>query len=162
MHICIIAHSIRWFHTTKNASLPESNASASQFLIAIQNAGINGLNHVINAAILTSACSVGNAFLFSGSRIFYGLAPSGQASRLFGRTNKRVVPSSAVLLIRLPDLLAYLIVSDTSAQVFDWFANISTISGYVAWIVVLITYIRFRKALTYQHILDTLPTRTPL
>ncbi|KAK5941647.1 hypothetical protein PMZ80_005596 [Knufia obscura] len=140
---------------------PESNASASPFVIAIQNAGIDGLNHVINAAILTSAWSAGNAFLFSGSRILYGLALSGQAPRLFGRTNKRGVPYAAVLLTWLPGLLAYLTVSDTSAQVFDWFVNISTISGYVAWIVVLVTYIRFRKALVYQGLLDTLPYKTP-
>lgn len=140
---------------------PESNASASPFVIAIQNAGIEGLNHVINAAILTSAWSAGNAFLFSGSRILYGLALSGQAPRLFGRTNKRGVPYAAVLLTWLPGLLAYLTVSDTSAQVFDWFVNISTISGYVAWIVVLVTYIRFRKALVYQGLLDTLPYKTP-
>lgn len=141
---------------------PESNASASPFVIAIQNAGIDGLNHVINAAILTSAWSAGNAFLFSGSRILYGLALSGQAPRLFGRTNKRGVPYAAVLLTWLPGLLAYLTVSDTSAQVFDWFVNISTISGYIAWIVVLVTYIRFRKALVYQGLLDTLPYKTPL
>lgn len=139
---------------------PESNASASPFVIAIQNAGIEGLNHVINGAILTSAWSAGNAFLFSGSRILYGLALSGQAPRLFGRTNKRGVPFAAVIATWMPGLLAYLTLSDTAATVFDWFVNISTISGYVAWIVCLITYIRFHKAMKYQGLLDTLPYKT--
>lgn len=141
---------------------PKSNASASPFVIAIQNAGIEGLNHVINAAILTSAWSAGNAFLFSGSRILYGLALSGQAPRIFGRANTRGVPYAAVLVTWVPGLLAYLTVSDSSATVFDWFVNISTISGYVAWIVCLITYIRFHKAMSYQRLLDTLPYKTPL
>lgn len=140
---------------------PESNASASPFVIAIQNAGIGGLNHVINAAILTSAWSAGNAFLYSGSRILYGLALSGQAPRFFGRTTKRGIPWAAVLVTWLPGCLAYLTVSDTSAVVFDWFVNISTISGYVAWIVCLITYLRFRKALSHQGLLHTLPYKTP-
>ena len=51
-----------------------SNASASPFVIGIQRAGIQGLNHVVNAAVLTSAWSAGNAFLFSGSRVLYGMA----------------------------------------------------------------------------------------
>ena len=140
---------------------PESNASASPFVIAIQNAGIDGLNHVINAAILTSAWSAGNAFLFSGSRILYGLSLTGQAPRFLGRTSKRGVPYFAVLMTWAPGLLAYLTVSDTSAQVFDWFVNISTISGFVAWIVCLVTYIRFRKALAYQGLLHILPYQTP-
>ena len=45
--------------------------------------------------------------------------------------------------------------------VFDWFVNISTISGYIAWIVCLITYIRFHKALRLNNMLETLPYRTP-
>jgi len=67
-----------------------------------------------------------------------------------------------VLVTWLPGLLAYLTLSDSSARVFDWFVNISTISGFVAWIVVLITYLRFRKALAHHGLLHTLPYRTPL
>lgn len=149
-------------YTNDRLLSPESNASASPFVIAIQNAGIDGLNHVINAAILTSAWSAGNAFLFSGSRILYGLALAGQAPKFFGRTSKRGVPFFAVLATWTPGLLAYLTVSDSTAKVFDWFVNISTVSGYVAWIVCLITYLRFRQALTYHNLLHTLPYRTPL
>jgi amino acid transporter len=38
--------------------------------------------------------------------------------------------------------------------------NISTISGYIAWIVVLITYIRFRKAMELSNLLSSLPYKT--
>ncbi|KAF2013451.1 amino-acid permease inda1 [Aaosphaeria arxii CBS 175.79] len=141
---------------------PDSNASASPFVIGIQRAGISGLNHVINAAILTSAWSAGNAFLFSGSRILYGMALDGNAPKFFGRTSKKGVPWAAVLATWAIGLLAYLNASNTGAQVFTWFANISTISGLIAWIVCIITYIRFRKAMVYQNLLHTLPYRTPL
>lgn len=140
---------------------PDSNASASPFVIGIARAGIGGLNHVINAAILTSAWSAGNAFLYSGSRILYGLALNGDAPKIFGHTNKKGVPYVAVLATWVIGLLAYLNVSNTGAQVFTWFSNISTISGFIAWIVCMITYIRFRKALVYQNLLHTLPYRTP-
>ncbi|USP76943.1 uncharacterized protein yc1106_04217 [Curvularia clavata] len=138
-----------------------SNASASPFVIGIQRAGIEGLNHVVNAAVLTSAWSAGNAFLFSGSRVLYGMALNGEAPKVFGRTSKKGVPYVAVLATWAIGLLAYLNVSNTGAQVFLWFSNISTISGFIAWIVVMTTYLRFRKAMIFNNLLDTLPYRTP-
>lgn len=140
---------------------PDSNASASPFVIGIQNAGIPVLNHIINAAILTSAWSAGNAFLFSGSRIMYGMALTGQAPKIFAQTNRYGVPWTAILVTWAFGLLAYLNVSNSGAQVFTWFVNISTISGFIAWIVCLITYLRFRKAMFYHGAYDTLPFKTP-
>jgi amino acid transporter len=141
---------------------PTSNATASPFVIGIQRAGIAGLEHVINAAILTSAWSAGNAFLFSGSRVLYGMALNGEAPKFFGKTTKKGVPWAAVMATWIVGLLAYLNVSSTGAQVFTWFSNISTISGFIAWIVVMITYIRFRKAMVFNNMLSELPYRTPL
>lgn len=140
---------------------PDSNASASPFVIGIQNAGIPVLNHIINAAILTSAWSAGNAFLFSGSRIMYGMALTGQAPKIFAQTNRYGVPWTAILVTWAFGLLAYLNVSNSGAQVFTWFVNISTISGFIAWIVCLITYLRFRKAMFYHGAYDALPFKTP-
>ncbi|KAL2262484.1 hypothetical protein VTK26DRAFT_1165 [Humicola hyalothermophila] len=141
---------------------PDSNANASPWVIGIQNAGIGGLNHVINAAILTSAWSAGNAFLYSGSRVLYSMAATGQAPAIFARTTRRGVPYAAVLATWAVGLLAYLNVSQNGARVFGWFMNISTISGFIAWIVVMITYLRFRAAMRHRGLLDTLPFRTVL
>lgn len=142
--------------------LGASNASASPFVIGIQRAGIPGLNHAINGAILTSAWSAGNSFLYSGSRVLYSMSLSGQAPKFFSITNKRGVPYVAVLFTWAFGLFAYLNVSNTGATVFNWFVSISTISGFIAWIVVCITYLRFRSAFEYHGLLHTLPYRTPL
>ncbi|KAI1293130.1 amino-acid permease inda1 [Xylaria venustula] len=139
-----------------------SNASASPFVIGIQRAGIPVLNHIINAAILTSAWSAGNAFCFSGSRVLYSMALNGQAPKWFALTNRRGVPWVAVLATISIGALSFLNVSNSGAVAFQWFSNISTISGFIAWIVVLITYLRFRKAMVYHNMLDVLPYRTPL
>ncbi|KAL5345462.1 hypothetical protein ACLOAV_009835 [Pseudogymnoascus australis] len=138
------------------------NAAASPFVIGIQMAGIRGLNHVINAAVLTSAWSAGNSFLYSGSRVLYSMSLTGQAPKFFDRTSKNGVPYLAVLFTWAFSLLAYLNVSNTGITVFNWFVNISTISGFIAWIVVMITYLRFRAAFEYHGLLHTLPYRTPL
>lgn len=141
---------------------PESNASASPWVIAIQNAGIGGLNHVINFAILTSAWSAGNAFLYSGSRVLYSMALSDQAPKFFAVTTRNGVPYRAILVTWAVGLLAYLNVSNNGALVFQWFSNISTISGFIAWIVVLTTYLRFRSAMEFRGLLSSLPFKTPL
>ncbi|KAK4451360.1 amino acid permease/ SLC12A domain-containing protein [Podospora aff. communis PSN243] len=137
-----------------------SDASASPWVIGIARAGIENFDHVINAAILTSAWSAGNAFLYSGSRVLYSMAANGQAPRIFAKTSRRGVPYPAVLATWALGCLAYLNVSTSGAQVFLWFMNISTISGYIAWIIVMITYLRFRSALKFQGLLHTLPFKT--
>jgi amino acid transporter len=86
---------------------------------------------------------------------------SGDAPRFFSKTNRNGVPWTAVLATWVIGLLSFLNVSNTGAEVFTWLSNISTISGFIAWIVCMITYIRFRKALNYQNLLHTLPYRTP-
>ncbi|KAI0127238.1 proline-specific permease [Xylariales sp. AK1849] len=137
-----------------------SNASASPWVIAIQNAGIGGLNHVINFAILTSAWSAGNAFLYSGSRVLHSMSLTGQAPKFFAHTTRKGVPYVAVIATWAFGLLAYLNISNSGAVVFNWFSNISTISGFIAWIVVLITYLRFRAAMNFRGMLPNLPFKT--
>ncbi|KAL1648366.1 hypothetical protein SLS58_002119 [Diplodia intermedia] len=140
----------------------ESNASASPWVIGIQRAGIGGLNHVINVAILTSAWSAGNAFLYSGSRILYSLALNKQAPAIFTKTTKRGVPWTAVLATWSIGLLSFLTVGSNTGEVFTWFMNICTISGLIAWIVVSIAYLRFRKAMIHHKMMERLPFKTPL
>ncbi|KAK1085606.1 hypothetical protein LTR48_004379 [Friedmanniomyces endolithicus] len=84
------------------------------------------------------------------------------APRIFSRTTSHGVPYVAVLAAWLVACLAYLNVANSGAKVFIWFSNISTISGFIAWIVAMITYLRFRKAMQCKELLHTLPYRTPL
>ncbi|POR30899.1 Proline-specific permease [Tolypocladium paradoxum] len=142
--------------------LGSGNASASPFVIGIRLVGIPVLNHIINAAILTSAWSAGNSFLYSGSRVLYSMSLNGQAPKWFSVTNRRGVPYVAVLFTWAFGLLAFMNVSNSGATVFNWFCNISTISGFIAWIVVMITYLRFRRAMEHRNMLQILPYKTPL
>lgn len=139
-----------------------SNATASPWVIGISLRGIPVLNHIINAAVLTSAWSAGNAFLYSGSRILYSMALNGQAPAIFTKTGGLQSPYMAILATWAVGLLSFLSVSQTSAVVFDWFVNISTISGFIAWIICTITYLRFRKAMEFRNLLHTLPYKTNL
>ena len=112
-----------------------SDASASPFVIGIQNAGIPVLNHIINAVILTSAASAGNSFCYSASRSLYSMAVKGLAPSCFAKVNKLGVPYYCVLVSSAVGCLAYLnCSSSSSSNVFTWFSNIATISGFISWI----------------------------
>ncbi|CAL9731507.1 proline-specific permease [Monosporozyma unispora] len=134
-------------------------AGSSPFVIGIQNFGIHGLPHVINACILTSAWSAGNAFMFASTRSLLTMAKNGQAPKIMGRINRFGVPYVALALSGGLACLAFLNASSSTADVFNWFANISTIAGFIGWICACIAYIRFRKAIIFNGLLDRLPYR---
>ncbi|KAK6462810.1 proline specific permease [Scheffersomyces coipomensis] len=138
------------------------NAAASPFVIGIQNAGIPVLNHIINAAILTSAASAGNSFTYSASRALYSMARRGLAPKIFTKVNRLGVPYYCVMASIAVGCLAYLNVSSTSANVFNWFANITTISGFISWVLVAFAYLRWRKAIKYYELEDRVTYKTIL
>ncbi|KAJ5215980.1 uncharacterized protein N7498_002387 [Penicillium cinerascens] len=138
-----------------------SGAGASPFVIGIQNAGIKGLNHVINAAILLSAWSSGNSWVYAGSRTLYSLACAGNAPKVFTRCTKNGVPYPAVLVTWSIGLLAFLNLSSSGANVFYWFTNITTVGGFLSWVLVGFAYLRFRKALAFNGLLESRPFKTP-
>ncbi|KAM3122590.1 hypothetical protein CJJ07_005087 [Candidozyma auris] len=139
-----------------------SDASASPFVLGIQNAGIPVLNHIINAVVLISAASAGNSFFYAGSRTLYSLALKGLAPKVFTTVNRFGIPIYCVLITFCVGCLSYLNVSSSSAQVFTWFSNITTISGFISWIFVAFAYTRWRKAVVVQGLEDRVPYRTML
>ena len=132
-------------------------AGSSPFVIGIQNAGIKVLPHIINVCIMTSAWSAGNAYMFASSRSLLTMASHGHAPKFFSKINRFGVPYVAVGFSFLFCCLAYLNVSSSTANVFNWFSNISTISGFIGWICACVAYIRFRKAIIFNDLYDRLP-----
>lgn len=136
------------------------STSASPFVIAIKSANIPVLDSIVNAAILTSAASSGNSFLYTASRVLYSNALKGFAPPIFKKVNKYGVPYFSVAATSLFGCLAYLNSSSSSADVFTWLSNIATISGFLSWIAVAIAYVRWRKAITYNNLWDRVTYKT--
>ena len=138
-------------------------AAASPWVIAIQRAGIPGLDSVINAVILTSATSSANAFLYTGSRYLYALAQNRQAPKFLLHCSKSGVPYYCVFITCAISLITYLSCSEGSAEVFQWFQNLTTISSLFTWCVICVTYLKFYSALKAQGVdRNTLVFRSPL
>ncbi|CAH0034180.1 unnamed protein product [Clonostachys rhizophaga] len=106
-----------------------SGAGSSPFVLGIKRAGIKGLDSVIDAAILTSAWSAGNAFIFQSSRSLYSMALKGQAPKIFTKCTLRCVLASSAF-----SLLAYLNVSSKAGEVFSWFVNLVNTAVFISWI----------------------------
>ncbi|OAA59185.1 proline permease PrnB [Niveomyces insectorum RCEF 264] len=128
------------------------NANASPWVIGIQNAGIRVLPSVINAGMLASAWSAGNAYLYMASRTLYSLARAGDAPQIFTRCNRYGLPLYAVLASSLFAPLAYMNCAQQAGVVFNWFINITNTGGYTSWICCCVIYMRFRKATTVQGV----------
>ena len=134
---------------------------------------------IINAIIITSAWSSGNAgkslslsvsehmlsrrsgFL-NGSRVLYGLAREGSAPKIFTRVNRFGVPYLAVLFFGLFSALGYMTLSDSASVVFDWFQSLVSAAAFVTWDVICIVYLRFYYACKRQGIdRNELPWKGP-
>ncbi|GAA5984787.1 hypothetical protein JCM10908_003504 [Rhodotorula pacifica] len=119
------------------------DASASPWVIGIERAGIKVLPHIINGVILVAAFSAGNADLYAASRTLYGLACDGQAPRIFTKCTKNGLPLPALIMTSLIGLLAYMNCGTSSATAFNYLVNLSSVTGIINWLVILLAYLRF-------------------
>ncbi|KDQ19092.1 hypothetical protein BOTBODRAFT_103181 [Botryobasidium botryosum FD-172 SS1] len=127
-----------------------NNAAQSPYVIAMTRAGIKGLPHVVNAGVFTSAFSAGNSFLFCASRVLYGLALRGQAPSIFARCTKAGLPWISVLFCSSFAFLSFMNVNSGSANVFNWFVNLTTVGGLIAWCGINSAYLGFWRGLRAQ------------
>ncbi|KIJ21134.1 hypothetical protein PAXINDRAFT_165882 [Paxillus involutus ATCC 200175] len=127
-------------------------AAQSPYVIAMTRAGIKVLPSIINAGVMTSAFSAANSFLFSGSRVLYGLALRGQAPRFLAYCTKTGLPIPAILLSAAFAFLSLMNISSGAATVFNWFVHLSTVGGFFGWASMNLTYLYFYRGMKYQGI----------
>ncbi|GMK57578.1 hypothetical protein CspeluHIS016_0404120 [Cutaneotrichosporon spelunceum] len=123
----------------------------SPWVIALSSAGLRGWPSVANAFFLLYSFSACNTALYVGSRALHALAMRGHAPRLFALTQGgRPWVANLALTAFLP--LAYMAVSAGAATVFGWFLNITALTSFITWLIIALTYLRFRAACTAQNV----------
>ena len=122
------------------------DAKASPFVIAIENAGITGLDSVMNVVILFAVLSVGNSAVYGSSRTLAALAEQGQAPSILAYIDRQGRPLVAIGVAALVGLLAYLAASDVVEETFLWMQAISGLSSIFTWGSICLAHIRFRRA----------------
>ncbi|KAF2499510.1 amino acid permease [Lophium mytilinum] len=139
-----------------NSSTP-GNSVASPFVIAIQNAGIEGLPSVFNAVIMVAVLSVGNSSIYGSSRTLAALAEQNQAPKILAYIDRQGRPIVAIIVASIIGFLAFLAGSSKQEDAFNWMMAISGLSSVFTWMSICVSHIRFRKGWAVQgHSLDEL------
>ncbi|KAK6833796.1 lysine permease [Apiospora arundinis] len=128
-------------------NLGKTDASASPLVIAAKLAGVKVLPDIINAVLLTAVLSAANSNVYSGSRILVALTNESHAPAFIRRTNKIGTPYVAVGITSAIGLLAYMNLSESGGDVFNWLLNVTAIAGFITWSCICICHLRFMKAL---------------
>ena len=60
-----------------------------------------------------------------------GLAVAGNAPKIFARTSSKGLPYPAIFFCSMFALLAFMGINSGSGRVFQWFANMTSVAGYI-------------------------------
>jgi len=112
--------------------------------------------------LITSTFSAANTFIFSASRILYGLAVQNKAPKIFTTCTESGLPWIAVIVSWLFSFLAFMTVAASAGTVFNWFVSLSAMAGFIGWITINTTYLRYYFGLKRQGIVPRGIYRSPL
>ncbi|CAG8923322.1 unnamed protein product [Penicillium salamii] len=129
----------------------KSSASASPYIIAMENLGITGLPHLICALMLTTVFSAGNTYWYATTRGLYSLAAGGRAPQIFAKTNSRGIPIYCNVVALAFSCLSFLQLSGDAMTVLNWFISLTTANILINYVVISVTYICFFRACQAQN-----------
>ena len=138
----------------------------SPFVTTFAKVGITAAASVINFVVLTAALSGANSGIYSSSRMLYKLAHEGEAPKTFGHVSKRIVPSHAIIGITSGIFIGFMLnvlaqfLNKSLANVFVIVYSSSVLPGMVAWFVILLAELRFRRK--NPHLMENHPFKLPL
>lgn len=138
----------------------------SPFVNTFAKVGITAAASIINAVVLTAALSGANSGIYSSSRMLYKLARDGDAPKTFSHLSKRIVPSHAITGITAGILIGFVLnllaqwFSKSLSNMFVIVYSSSVLPGMVAWFVILLAELRFRRDHPQQ--LENHPFKLPL
>ncbi|KAI1433821.1 histidine permease [Xylaria sp. CBS 124048] len=127
-------------------------ANGSPYVIAMQNMGVAVLPHIVNALLLTSIFSAGNAYVYCAMRSLHGLACDGHAPAIFKKTMKNGIPVYAFAVTMIFPFLSFLQVSGSTAQAVTWLQSVTEGATMINYICISLTYIFFYRACKAQGV----------
>lgn len=135
-----------------------ANSKYSPFVIAIQNAGVQGLPSVFNAVITISVISVANSCTFASTRTLQALAMNGMAPKFLSYIDRKGRPLWCIIIQIAFGLLAFINEASIGNKFFNWLLALSGLSYFFVWGSICLSHIRFRAGWKAQgHSLQELP-----
>lgn len=118
----------------------------SPFVAAFEQMGLGVGAAIVNFVVLTAALSSCNSGMYSTGRMLRDLALNGQGPRLFTRLTKSGTPLIGTTFSALLMLVGVWINYQWPGDAFEKVVSFATISGMWAWIMILISQIRYRAS----------------
>ncbi|WP_028777884.1 amino acid permease [Shimazuella kribbensis] len=147
---------VPWEHTGAHA------VTESPFVKVFASLGIPYAAGIMNFVVLTAALSSMNTNLYLCSRMIFSLGRGGYTPKALGKLNKRGVPFNALLASSVGLAIAMLL-NVLTPNAFGQLFGISIFGGIFVWIMIFITFLRFRKengklqSLSYHAPLHPIP-----
>lgn len=129
---------------------PNEDIALSPFTLVFERAGVAIAASVMNAVILTSVLSAGNSGLYVSTRMLYALATSGKAPKIFSHTTRRGIPMVALLATTFVGLFGFFLSLIGTGEAYTWLVNASGLAGFITWVGIAWTHLKFRKAFVAQ------------
>jgi len=134
--------------------------TGSPFVRAFASVGIPYAAGVMNLVVISAALSSANSNLYLTTRMLFSLSRSGYAPRWLSTVTERGVPLRAVAVASAGMAVAILLAIYDPGRGFLALYGTAVAGMLFIWIVILVTYLRFRSALPPQQ-LAALPIRMP-
>ncbi|OGT37016.1 MAG: lysine transporter [Gammaproteobacteria bacterium RIFCSPHIGHO2_12_FULL_38_14] len=106
---------------------------------------------VVNFVILIAVLSAANASMYSATRILWYLGYKGEAPHLFSKTLPFGTPILALLASTLIGSLVFISSIVGNGVLFTYLVQISSLSGFIAWLGIATSHYQFRRKYLPQH-----------
>lgn len=142
----------------------ELGTGESPFVTALARLGLPGADHVMNIIVIISALSAANSAIYCCSRFLYGLSLRGSAPKSLVKLNSRQIPFNSLVLTYVGILICILTgeIPLLANTVNAWMWAVSGVIGVLAWTVIAVCLIAFRRKLKREgKSVDQLAYRIP-
>lgn len=123
------------------------------FEMVFDKLGFKYAASALNFIVLTAALSVYSSCIYSNGRMLYGLALKKNAPKILSKTNKKGIPTYAIVLSGILTFLVvplnYFIPNWTNA--FKIIVNFSVIGSIINWSIMSIAHLKFKKNKKLKH-----------
>ncbi|KAF9893776.1 hypothetical protein FE257_009946 [Aspergillus nanangensis] len=135
-----------------NRLLGGSGVTASPFVIALNDAGVPVVPHIMNAGMVIGILGNGAETLYTASRILRTMAHQALIPEFFAKVDDRGRPRAALLITgTIAIILTYINLSSNGSDAITWLIAITSASFFTNWLIVGFTSFRFHHALQLQR-----------
>jgi L-asparagine transporter-like permease len=126
--------------------------NGSGFIFLFDNLGVPAMTHIMSAVILSAILSAMNSNMYGVPRMLKSLAERHDAPRFLAKIKQGGMPITAVLISSAFLLIVVGISYLLPQNIFVYIASASGVTLLLNWMVIALTYIRFRQCKKAKHV----------